>query len=290
MLTTASSTAASSTTASSTAASSTAAFTTASSTAASSTAAFTTAAFTTAKGASTTAPVDVADLPPRVRLVRAVKALAKIVADPEQTELVLEFSNLINAGQRDDRLHFFFDDPAGAKLWEERRAIDSKTVDLDALAALPEGTLGHAYAHFMKAHGLTPDVFDGPPNDVRDPQAAYVIQRIRQTHDLWHVVTGAETDPAGEVALQAFTFAQLRAPSSGILAAVGTLRGLRYTRQILTDALELYRLGTRANKLATFAWEDHWATPLAEVRRLLGLPAQSRGYGGYSAGLHKMAA
>ncbi|HSN26112.1 MAG TPA: Coq4 family protein [Kofleriaceae bacterium] len=234
--------------------------------------------------------VDVADLPPRVRLVRAVKALAKIVADPEQTELVLEFSNLINAGHRDDRLHFFFDDPQGARLWEERRAIDSKTVDLDALAALPEGTLGHAYARFMKAHGLTPDVFDGPPNDVRDPQAAYVIQRIRQTHDLWHVVTGAETDPAGEVALQAFTFAQLRAPSSGILAAVGTLRGMRYTRQIVKDTLELYRLGTRANKLATFPWEDHWTTPLADVRRLLGLPEQSRGYGGYSAGLHKMAA
>jgi len=240
--------------------------------------------------ASASAVIDVADLPPRVRLVRAMKALAKIVADPEQTELVLEFSNLINAGQRDDRLHFFFDDPAGAKLWAERRAIDSKTVDLDAMAALPEGTLGHAYARFMKAHGLTPDVFDGPPPDVRDPQAAYVIQRIRQTHDLWHVVTGAETDPAGEVALQAFTFAQLRAPSSGILAAVGTLRGLRHTRQIVKDALELYRLGLHANKLATFPWEDHWATPLTEVRRLLGLPEVSRGFGGYSVGWQKMAA
>ncbi len=234
--------------------------------------------------------IDVADLPPRVRALRAAKALAKIVADPEQTELVLEFSNLINAGRRDSNLHFFFDDPAGAKLWAEKRAIDSTTVDLDVLAALPEGTLGHAYAHFMKAHGLTPDVFDGPPNDVRDPKAAYVIMRIRQTHDLWHVVTGCETDPAGEVALQAFTFAQLRAPSSGILAAIGTLRGVRHTRQIVKDVLALYRLGTRANKLATFAWEDHWATPLADVRRLLGLPAQSPGYGGYSAGWNKMAA
>ena len=194
--------------------------------------------------------------------------------------------NLINAGQRDDRLHFFFDDPAGAKLYAEGRAIDSTTVDLDRLAALPANTLGHAYATFMKSHGLTPDVFDGAPADVREPHAAYVIQRIRQTHDLWHVVTGAETDPAGEVALQAFTFAQMRAPQPGILAAVGTLRGLRHTRQIMRDAVQLYRrLGQRANKLATFPWEDHWATPLTEVRRLLGLPEHSRGYGGYFAGL-----
>jgi ubiquinone biosynthesis protein COQ4 len=228
---------------------------------------------------------DVADLPARVRMLRALRALGQILADPERTDVVLEFSNLMNAGRRDDRLDFFFGDPAGAKLYAEQRALDSTTIDRDRLAALPEGTLGHAYATFMKSHGLTPDVFDGAPADVRDPRAAYVIQRIRQTHDLWHVVTHAETDPAGEVALQAFTFAQLRAPSSGVLAAVGMVRGARHSRQILRDAVELYRAGLRANKLAVFAWEDHWATPLAEVRTLLGLPAQPRLYGGYSAGL-----
>jgi len=237
---------------------------------------------------------DVAELPPRVRMLRALRALAGIVADPDQTELVLEFSNLINAGRREEALHLFFDDPAGAKLYAEGRALDSKTIDLDRLAALPEGTLGRAYARFMKSHGLTPDVFDGPPADVHDPRAAYVIQRIRQTHDLWHVVTNAETDPAGEVALQAFTFAQLRAPSSGILAAVGTLRGVRHTRQIVRDTAEMYRLGLRAGKLALFAWEDHWETPIAEVRRMLGLPEQPRTVGGYSVGWHgsatKMAA
>lgn len=228
---------------------------------------------------------DVGDLPPRIRMRRALRALARIVADPEQTELVLEFSELINAGQREERLRFFFYDRAGARLYAEQRALDSQTVDLDALAALPEGTLGHAYATFMKAHGLTPDVFDGAPRGVRQPHAAYVIQRLRQTHDLWHVVTGAETDPAGEIALQAFTYAQLRAPSAGILAVVGTLRALRYTRQVLREVIEAYRIGSRAHRLATFAWEDHWTTPLAEVRRLLGLPESPRGWGGYLAGM-----
>jgi ubiquinone biosynthesis protein Coq4 len=232
---------------------------------------------------------DVADLPPRVRLYRAMKALAAILADPERTDLVLEFSNLINAGRRDERLGFFFDDPAGAKLYAEQRAIDSRTIDLDKLAALPVGTLGHAYATFMKSHGLTPDVFDGAPADVHEPHAAYVIQRMRQTHDLWHVVTGAETDPAGEIALQAFTFGQVRAPSSGVLAAAGTLRSLRHTRQVLREAIEGYRLGVRANKLATFPWEDHWATPITDVRRLLGLPEQPRGWGGYTSGLPEQA-
>jgi ubiquinone biosynthesis protein COQ4 len=227
---------------------------------------------------------DVATLRPRVRMLRAMRALAGVVADPDRTDLVLEFSNLINAGRREEALTFFYDDPAGAKLYAEGRALDSHTIDLDKLAALPEGTLGHAYARFMKSHGLTPDVFDGAPPDVHDPRAAYLIQRIRQTHDLWHVVTNCETDPAGEVALQAFTFAQLRAPSSAVLATVGMLKGVRRTRQIVRDAVELYRRGLSANKLAVFAWEDHWETPITEVRALLGLPENPRHTGGYSVG------
>src|SRR5262245_10580779 len=94
---------------------------------------------------------DVADLPTLVRWRRALQALARVMINPEQTDQVLVFSNLANAGHR-ERLHLFFDDPRGKRLYEERRAIDSHTVDLDALAALPADTLGHAYATFMRAH------------------------------------------------------------------------------------------------------------------------------------------
>jgi ubiquinone biosynthesis protein COQ4 len=228
---------------------------------------------------------DVADLPTLVRWRRALRALTRVMIHPEETDQVLVFSNLANAGQRDERLHLFYSDPRGQRLYDERRAIDSHTIDLDALAALPAGTLGRAYATFMRAHGLTPDVFDGRPADVRDDRAAFVIQRMRQTHDLWHVVTNAETDPAGEVALQAFTYAQMHAPSSGILAALGTLRSLRYTRDVVRDVRELYRLGKQAEPLVFFPWEDHWATPLADVRRMLNLPANPRPIGGYTADL-----
>jgi ubiquinone biosynthesis protein COQ4 len=193
------------------------------------------------------------------------------------------FSSYANAGSLDERVRFFYDDPRGRRLFDERRAIDSRTIDLDVLAALPAGTLGRAYAEFMRSHGLTPDVFDGAPDDIRDPIRAYAVQRLRQTHDLWHVVINAQTDPAGEIALQAFTYAQLHAPSSAILAAIGTLRGAREDRAIVRDAIALYRLGRRAGSLATFLWEDHWATPLVDVRRMLGLPADPQPIGGYLA-------
>src|SRR6185369_11358160 len=95
---------------------------------------------------------DVADLPTLVRWRRALRALTRVMMNPEETDQVLLFSNLANAGQRDERLHLFYDDPRGEQLFRERRAIDSHSVDLDAFAALPDGTLGHAYATFMRAH------------------------------------------------------------------------------------------------------------------------------------------
>jgi ubiquinone biosynthesis protein COQ4 len=201
---------------------------------------------------------------------KAFAALARVVANPEETDQVLVFSSHINAGGLPARIERFLADPGGRRLYDEQRAIDSR-IDLDALAALPEGTLGHAYAHFLKSRGFTPDVFDGTPENIGDPRAAYVIQRLRQTHDLWHVVTGHDTDARGEIALQAFTFGQLRAPSSAILAAVGTIKGFRGERAFAGEVLAAYWAGIRCAKLATFPWEDHWTTPLAEVRAMIGL-------------------
>jgi len=201
--------------------------------------------------------------------------LRKVLANPGDTEQVLAFLGVINSGRASNaRVARFFADPDGAALYAEHRAIDSRTLDLDTLAALPEGTLGHAYAKFLRSRGLTPEVFDGPPEGIADPRRSYVVQRLRQTHDLWHVVTGCETDPAGEVALQAFTYAQLRSPGSAILALTGAIKGLRQKPGIVRDAIALYRIGVRAGRLPSFAWEDHWATPLPAVRAMLGLPIE----------------
>ncbi len=238
----------------------------------------------------TTTPVDMHDLPATVRWRRALTALAEVLRHPQDTEQVLVFTSYANAGTNIHRFDNFYNDPRGARLYTEHRELDSRTIDLDALYALPSGTLGHAYASFMKRHGLTPNVFDGPPEDVIEPRRSYVMQRMRQTHDLWHVVTNAETDPAGEVALQAFTYAQVGAPSSGILAALGMLKTLRNDRRIVKDVFDMIRLGRQADRLPVFPWEDHWATPLTEVRRLLGLPESPRPIGGYTTGAFKAAA
>jgi ubiquinone biosynthesis protein Coq4 len=229
---------------------------------------------TTHTDRSTAPPGDLEKLSPVARWTRAVRSLTHVLANPEATDKVIEFLQLANIGSLRERAAAFFADPRGAQLYAEQRKIDSHTVDMTALLALPEGTLGHAYATFLRSHGLTPEVFDDAPEGVPDPRMAYVIQRARQTHDLWHVVTGCETDPAGEIALQAFTYAQVHTPGNAILAITGALKGVRQKPGIVRDVVALYRTGARAKRLPAFPWEDHWATPLTEVRAMLGLPAQ----------------
>lgn len=217
------------------------------------------------------AAVDTMSVPPLGRWRRALGALAKVLANPERTDQVLEFSMWANAGTIDRKIERIFEDPRCRRLYEERRMIDSRTIDLDRLGALPEGTLGRAYADFLRSRGLTPDVFDDPPREVGDPRAVYVIQRLRQTHDLWHVVTGYDTDAPSEIALQAFTFAQLHAPSSLILAVAGTAKAARHVPGMPRAVIAAFRAGRRSEEMALFPWEDHWETPLAEVRALLGV-------------------
>ncbi len=219
---------------------------------------------------------DISAMSPIARWGRAFQALAKVVADPEKTDQVLVFATYANAGAVQRRRSEFIDDPQLQRLFTERRTIDSHSIDLAALGALPHGTLGRAYADFLRERGLTPDVFERPPEEHRDPAVAYAILRVRQTHDLWHVVTGYTTDTANEVALQAFTYAQLGTPASAVLAVIGVLRGLPSRPGLPLDVARAFRLGRHSRGLAAFPWEDHWSTPLAEVRAILGLPTVPR--------------
>jgi ubiquinone biosynthesis protein COQ4 len=211
----------------------------------------------------------VAAAPARHPLAVAARALWDLGRDPSRLDRVFDLGVALNARRLPRVLARLEHDPATQRLLAERPSIDSRSVDLAALAELPDGTLGREYARFLQDHGISPDVFKRPP--LADERCAYVMQRIRQTHDLWHVLTGYAPDVRGEILLQAFTYAQLRAPSA---LALTVLAALRHPRPRLWRDIRLaFRRGRRTRPLAAFRWEDHWHTPVAELRRALACPA-----------------
>jgi ubiquinone biosynthesis protein COQ4 len=208
----------------------------------------------------------IVELPAFERWKRGLRALIEVGKDPDRTDKVLEAYEHLNAGTEGYRVNRFYSSPRAEQLFLEDRTLDATTLDFAALAKLPEGTFGNAYARFMTERGLTPDIFAAQG---RLSRTAFVIKRLRQTHDLWHVLTGIGTDVPGELELQAFSFTQLRLPSAFILIAMGTLRWSWRHPSLPFRVLRGAFAGLRAEKLDAQPWEELWARPLVELRREL---------------------
>jgi ubiquinone biosynthesis protein COQ4 len=210
------------------------------------------------------------DQPSHLRVARGLRALIRLGKNPGNTEQALSAAVLLNAGRLPRLVATLSLDPKGRELLAARPAIDRAHLDMATLAALPVGSFGRTYHNFMSERGLTPDVF-APPRDMRDPRTRYVAQRVRQTHDLWHVLTGYNTDTLGETELQAFTYGQLRLPFSLIVAVLGLLRARPRAFGSPRRVWAAYRRGRRAPLLLLEMLEQAFPTPLASVQAQFGL-------------------
>jgi ubiquinone biosynthesis protein COQ4 len=157
--------------------------------------------------------------------------------------------------------------PDGRSLLTERPLLDASILDLPALAALPEDTLGGAYGRHMLTRGLKPLVTVREPED----DAEYVAQWLYLTHDLWHVLTGYDTDDLGETDLQAFYLGKMNAPSSLTVVAMSFLKRRGQVGQLTRRLGAAYLRGRAAGNVVSFRWDRHWSTPIAEVRRRLSV-------------------
>jgi ubiquinone biosynthesis protein COQ4 len=213
--------------------------------------------------------IRIPSLATRVRTV--VRALATLARDPGRLDQVLMFAQTVNVSALARAMTRIDDDAEGRALLRDQPRIDRKHVDFAALRGLPDGTLGREYARFLDDNGITPDAFESLP-EVGDDRAAYVMLRMRQTHDLWHVLTGYTPDVRGEVLLQAFSYSQTRAPSALIIALFGTVRWAFQWPQQSRALREAFARGERTGFLPTFRWEEHWSTPVSELRARLSCP------------------
>ena len=146
------------------------------------------------------------------------------------------------------------------------------TPDIEALLKLPEDSLGYVYAYKMKAANFDPEFYRKIP--VLD-DTTYLALRIRQTHDIWHTVTGFGTDVAGEIGLQGFYLAQTHGPLSVAIMAGFILNTLLKSSEHLTQIMNAmsqgYNMGIKAKPFLVQKWEENWEKPLAEWRAELGV-------------------
>jgi len=214
---------------------------------------------------------------------RAWRALRGLVADPERTDLAFEIVSSLSAGSMERAFARVAGCDAGRTLLAEKPDLLATLADRERLRLLPDGSFGREYARFMDAAGLSPEglveadaeaMRNDPDARTLDPDRAWLAHRLREAHDLWHVLTGYGRDEAGEAANLAFSFGQVSNPGLALMVLAGAVLGpwdptLAWPRYLLAAFLR----GWNASDLVLARYEELLPLPLAEVRGRLGISA-----------------
>jgi ubiquinone biosynthesis protein COQ4 len=211
------------------------------------------------------------------RLFAGLRAFRKLISNPADPlqgpifQMCAEHS-LLRKLTRGIRRH-----REGQRLLAERPRLNAQTVSLATMSELPPESLGREYAAYFDANGITP--FEPPALPI-ETDHEYVATRLREAHDVFHVVTGYGTDEIGELELQWFNRGNLGhgpLPLIMILAFFFQGRAKKYGGMwtVLKRVRAAYRRGKRSRALASVIWEDYWRMPASDVRALLCAPLEA---------------
>jgi ubiquinone biosynthesis protein COQ4 len=211
-------------------------------------------------------------------LKRLAVDLAALCSDPEDLDHAFDLLSATYgtevAQSARDRLKA---DPAIRPLVHER--YWGQWPALAELVAMPAGSLGHVYGLFMASQGLSELSAPVLPSGIGGDDA-YLQMRIRQTHDLWHVIAGLPITLAGEAAANGLTTEQLRWPGSALLIAADLIHRVSAGEPHADEAEAVdvgvaiaygLNLGATAQPLLAQRWEEGWQTPLEVWRARLGI-------------------
>ena len=204
--------------------------------------------------------------------LRSMYAVYRLAKNPKGIQYFIMMGDAQdNIGESERRLGRFcdpFKSQALEQMWQS--GFDATgSYDLEALGKLPGDTLGGALARHMKASGLGQDFYEHaqPRNRMQ-----FLRLRMRQTHDIWHVLTGTGTDPFDEVAIQGFVAGQYTSATSAILAAAVFLKAVFRGRfdelqEYVDGFCEGYVAGKRAESLLAVRWEELWGEKVETLRK-----------------------
>ncbi len=233
------------------------------------------------------------DLEPRREWWTAIRAGARWMINPVSemgAAQVFRFS--LSLGQPEvfalrDAMHAH---PTGRRLLEERPDLGVALADMEHLATLPEGSFGRHFHHFMSHPDTVPGyllaglAYEGGWFEALpwDEELKWMLERIFNTHDVGHVISGYGADLSGEGLNNFFNLgtllpeASFRAASLLPFGAVPHLVappiGRSRWRAHLREAFERGQAVARHQPVSCIAWEELLPLPIEQARQEIGLP------------------
>ncbi|MBX9796461.1 Coq4 family protein [Sphingomonas sp.] len=218
-------------------------------------------------------------LPDRRDWKTAWRALRTLLSDGDDTTQVFVIMRALNAGNGKRNYARLVRSFEGGRIAYAQQELADKLSDPAYIDSFAPGTVGAAYRDFLHSTGFSAmglaevSNLDKEAQPMRHPYA-WFGRRIRDTHDIWHVLTGYKAEETlGEACLVAFSYAQVGGLGWAFIAVGASIKSVLVTRRFAfaRAVWEGYRRGRRA---AWLAGEDYHALlnePIAAARARLGL-------------------
>jgi ubiquinone biosynthesis protein COQ4 len=216
---------------------------------------------------------------PPFRPFEAVRAAGRLLQNPEDTRQVFKVMAALRGRSHLRLFGRFTHSPTGKAVLADRRQLLERLQDQAALAALPEGSLGHAYLDFMLAENLSAaglvEASDIDESQGLGPDARLFRERMRDMHDLNHVLTGYGRDGLGELCLLAFMYRQTGNRGGALIALMGLGKFPRgpIGKAARKALFEAFRHGGKSAWLPGMDWEAALGEDLQALRRRLAVPS-----------------
>lgn len=205
--------------------------------------------------------------------LKIFRAFLKLIKDPTKTEAVFKIADLGRRSQN-NKVSYVIESALNnedfKKLYKQNYL--SPKIDLQKLNQLDKSSLGYAFSQHMLSHDLAVDFF--PDIKIERP-IDYLALRLRQTHDVWHVLAGFDISVEGEIGLQAFSLAQTNSPLAALIVAGGILHVLQNEPKKLLSLFNKivsgYQMGKNCKFLLNYRIEEMWEENLEKLRLDFGL-------------------
>ena len=213
----------------------------------------------------------------RLQSLKLLTSLAAFLKNPGSLNSVLAIgASVKDSPIAEQMIRHLLSNPQFAQLVND--GWRPQPIDLSALQTLPEGTLGRHYADQLISQGITPDTLidSSPVKDERD----YITHRLKETHDITHVLTGFGIDGISELGLQGFNLAQNRSPLAVMLIFGGMLTALQNNEPLapmLQALAKGFQMGLDAELVIARKLEEGWDRTLHDWQSKLKLPDEIPG-------------
>ncbi len=149
--------------------------------------------------------------------------------DKEQTRYVFHVFECLPWVKVGEAAAAFLATERGQAVYESEPYLPDILDDHDALRRLPRGSFAHDYCDYMEAEnlsaaGLVAEYEEFRGERVRiDDKVEWYIDRLRDTHDFLHILTGFGRDALGEQCVLAFVCKQRQSPGHWFLGHGGAV-------------------------------------------------------------------